>query len=93
MFFCPYCSNCLKVEIVSDKSSRFFCQTCSYICPVKNKISEEIKIENKKVVNYYFINQDVIISSEDFQKYSETVESIFILLLTNFSKMVNFNLK
>jgi DNA-directed RNA polymerase subunit M/transcription elongation factor TFIIS len=32
-----------------EKNTRLFCNTCSYVCNIKNKLSSKIKITNKQV--------------------------------------------
>eukprot|EP00906_Rhabdomonas_costata_P018112 RCo026394 len=48
MLFCPCCGNLLLVES-TEHLLRFFCQTCPYVCPVKETVSERMVLKRKKV--------------------------------------------
>eukprot|EP01080_Neovahlkampfia_damariscottae_P010587 gene10587-3105_t len=47
------------VEKTLDKSSQLFCQTCPYICLIKNKIHSSVALKTKQV--------DDVIESGDFK--------------------------
>lgn len=48
MLFCPICGNILVVASTAD-NFQFFCNTCTYFYPVKEKISLKSEFETKKV--------------------------------------------
>ena len=48
MLFCPTCSNLLLTE-QSDSEFRFYCKTCPYIQPIKEKVYVKMDLERKQV--------------------------------------------
>eukprot|EP01027_Heterolobosea_sp_BB2_P010924 GEZU01015956.1.p1 GENE.GEZU01015956.1~~GEZU01015956.1.p1 ORF type:complete len:110 (+),score=8.69 GEZU01015956.1:74-403(+) len=49
MYFCPIDGNLLLVENSADKTIRFWCQTCPYICHVSTKLTHKVRMKTKKV--------------------------------------------
>lgn len=66
MLFCPTCSNLLLVEATMDRLTRWYCQTCPYVCSVKHKLMHDVEIKKKQV--------DDVMGGEDSWKNAETVE-------------------
>ena len=56
VFFCPHCSNLLLLEN-APSGYRFYCQTCPYLCDIKQTLSIKTSFERKK--------EDVILGGED----------------------------
>ncbi len=48
-FFCPTCGNLLFVEANKDRHTRWFCQTCPYVCIIKKPISYDVELKKKDV--------------------------------------------
>jgi DNA-directed RNA polymerase III subunit RPC11 len=57
MLFCPMCGNMLMVEDHDDPQQpgikqRWYCKTCPYICPIKNKYKNRLQLEKKRIDEY-----------------------------------------
>ena len=48
MFFCPLCANLLLLTNKND-TTKWYCKTCFYTCPIEKKLVDEAEIVQKKV--------------------------------------------
>ncbi|CAF0814972.1 unnamed protein product [Didymodactylos carnosus] len=65
MFFCPRCGNMLIIE-QGDTCHRMACNTCPYICDIKQKISERMYTRLKEL-------DDVLGGSAAWENVDSTV--------------------
>ncbi|BAF09622.1 uncharacterized protein [Oryza sativa Japonica Group] len=50
MEFCPGCGMLLQIQPATGGNRlRFYCPTCPYVCPVKNKIVKKARLVKKEV--------------------------------------------
>ncbi|XP_006647672.1 DNA-directed RNA polymerase III subunit RPC10-like [Oryza brachyantha] len=50
MDFCPACGMLLQIQpATGGNRMRFFCPTCPYVCPVRNKIVKKARLVKKEV--------------------------------------------
>jgi len=72
VYFCPYCANMLLIEYGREGATRFYCQTCAYVCPIPRKLTKTFHLKRKAV-------DDVL--GDDAWVHADTEQSTSLTLL------------